>query len=186
MLQDLIKTYEVLKKYIYIINRGDKKTIIIRFKDENFYHLVGLHKINMDRFFPDYIKTKKRKYEYIKKHIHQFDGILQNQIKEKDTLIRRIQTFSKILDLLKGTDKTLLDLKIVPETSQYKGDYGILKIYEKVNCLLCLKVDYETEREIYCVPQSWMADTRIIQITEYKRPIYMENISMIPSKYYNK
>lgn len=83
MLKDIIETFEELKKYVFIVNRGDKKNIIITFNDSNFYHLIGLHKMGIDRFFPDYIKTKSRKYEYIKKNIDKFDGIIKNHIKEE-------------------------------------------------------------------------------------------------------
>lgn len=37
MLQKSIETFEELKKYVFIVNRGSKKPIIIKFKDENFF-----------------------------------------------------------------------------------------------------------------------------------------------------
>ena len=182
LLQDLIDTFEELKKYVFIINRGDKKEIIIRFKNENFYHLTGLHKINIDRFFPNYIKTKSRKYEFIKKNISKFDGIINNHIQQKDTLLYRVKTFPKILDLLKSNKNVILyDLSVVPENSLYNGDFGLLKMYENdINCLLGLKKDIETITSINCAPQSWMANTRVIKLTEFKKPLYMENISIVP------
>ena len=67
LLQDLIDTFEKLKTNVYIIDRGDKGTIIIRFKDNNFFHLVGLHKTNLNLFIPDYITSKAKIYKYIKK-----------------------------------------------------------------------------------------------------------------------
>ena len=186
MLKQAIKTYEELKKYVFIINRGNKKPIIIKFKDENFYHLFGLHKLNdFDRFFPDYIKSQARKYKYMKKKISMFNGIVNNQVKEKDTLIHRFKTFPYILELLKSNNNvTLYDLTMVPPNSLYKGNYGLLKIYEYINCLLGLITNNETENTVFCSPQSWMVNTRVIQLTELKRPLYIENITFIPIDIY--
>ena len=80
MLKELIDTFEELKKYVFIIDRGEKEKIIIKFKDEHFYHLVGLHKIHFDIFLPNYIKTKDKKYKFIKKNIDKYENILKNQI----------------------------------------------------------------------------------------------------------
>lgn len=151
-----------------------------------FFHLIGLHKTNIDMFFPKYIKTKARKYSFIKKNLKKFNGIVENQIKEKNTLTLRIKSFPNILDLLKSNQGiSLFDLKIVPIGSQFKGDFGILKVYENLSCLLALKCDYEADLTINCAPQSWMADRRSIQLTEFKKPIYMENISNVPITAYN-
>ena len=48
MLQNLIDTFEELKKYVFIIDRGSKGNIVIKFNNDNFYHLIGLHKTNID------------------------------------------------------------------------------------------------------------------------------------------
>lgn len=178
MLKDIIETFEELKKYVFIVNRGDKKNIIITFNDSNFYHLIGLHKMGIDRFFPDYIKTKSRKYEYIKKNIDKFDGIIKNHIHEKDTLQYRVKSFPRILDLLRSNQNvSLYDLSIVPKNSLYDGDYGIFKVYEDdISCLLGLKSDIVKEEVIYCAPQSWMADKRSNVLTKNKKPLYMSVI----------
>ena len=52
MLKELIDSFEKLKKNIYVIDRGNLEPIIINFKDEHFYHLIGLHKLNLNMFFP--------------------------------------------------------------------------------------------------------------------------------------
>ena len=44
MLKEVIKTFEELKKYVFIINRDDKESIVIKFENSNFYHLLDLHK----------------------------------------------------------------------------------------------------------------------------------------------
>ena len=67
MLQDLIDTFEELKNYVFVIDRGNREKIIVKFRDEHFYHLVGLHKIHFDSFIPGYIKTRDRQYRFIKK-----------------------------------------------------------------------------------------------------------------------
>ena len=89
MLKELIDTYEELKKYVYIIDRGDKKRIVIKFNNDNFYHLVGLHKINMAMFFPSYIKSASKRYKFMKNNLEKFNGILENQSKEKEELLQR-------------------------------------------------------------------------------------------------
>lgn len=181
ILQELIDTFEELKKYLFVVERGSKGSIIIKFKDENFYHLVGLHKINIDMFFPNYIKSKDKKYKFIKKNIIKFNRILENQLKEKTSLEFRIKTFHNIIDLLKSNDKTILyDLKHVPNGSLYDGDYGLLKIYEKINCLLGLKSEKTDNNIIKCAPQSWMANNRINRLIENKKPIYIKVIVSVP------
>lgn len=186
MLQDLINTFEELKKYVFVIDRGNKGKIIIKFRDEHFYHLIGLHKIHFDTFLPSYIKTKDKQYKYIKKHIDKYNNILQNQIVKKDTLQYRIKTFPNILDLLKDTNTTLYNLKEKVPGSMYDGDYGLLKIYETMYCLLGLKEFEKQNDEIYCAPQSWMVNNRENSLTKFKIPIYMKNISFISVEEYNR
>ena len=52
MLDELIETFEELKKSVFIIDRGTQGIITIRFENKHFYHLVGLHKTNINMFFP--------------------------------------------------------------------------------------------------------------------------------------
>ena len=182
MIERLIETFEELKKYIFIVNRKDKGFIYIRFQNERFYHLVGLHKIkNFDNYFPTYMKSKDKRYKYIKKNIEKFNNILENQSKEKDTFKLRMVTFNNVLDILKGFNTSLYSLKSKNAFSLYNGDYGLVKIYEKdICCLLGLKIENKEESRIYCVPNSWMASRRINQLVEFKRPLYIENISAVP------
>lgn len=186
MAQELIDTFEELKKYVFIINRGSNKPIIIKFNNDNFYHLVGLHKINIDTFFPTYIKSKDKKYKYIKKNIKKFEGILNNHVKEKDSLEFRIKTFRNILNLLKNNDNTILfNLKQKVAGSIYNGDFGLFKTFEDMYCLFGLKEENENENYIYCAPQSWMAGNRTNRLIQGKKPIYMENISFVPISAFN-
>ena len=189
MLQELINTFEELKKYVFVINRGKQKNIIIRFNNDNFYHLVGLHKINIDMFFPNYIKSKDKKYKYIKKHVDKFEKILVNQIQEKNSLILRITTFHNILDLLKGNSTTLYNLKQIVPGSMYRGDYGLSKMYfeddENICCLLGLKCNNENGEFINCAPQSWMASTRINKIINGKRATFIDTIVAVQSELFN-
>ena len=180
MLQELINTFEELKKYVFIIDRGNKGKIILKFKDEYFYHLVGLHKINFNVFLPNYIKTKEKQYKYIKNNIKKYDNILQNQILEKNTLTNRINTFHKILDLLLNSENTFLyNLKERVPESMYNGDFGLLKTYETLYCLLGLKITDISDNLIHCVPQSWMVSNRETIMTKYKVPIYLKEIQVI-------
>lgn len=56
ILQELIDTFEKLKQNIYLIQRGDKPSLLLKFEDNNFFHLVGLHKTNIDLFMPNIIR----------------------------------------------------------------------------------------------------------------------------------
>lgn len=186
MLQQLIDTFEELKKFVFIIDRGNKGKIIIKFNNDNFYHLVGLHKTNINIFFPDYIKSMDKRYKYIKKNVNKFNNILMNQIKEKDSLELRISTFHHILELLKGIDSPILyDLKQKTPGSMYNGDFGLMKIYEQIYCLFGLKSESKIDNVINCAPQSWMASNRVNRIIEGKKPIYMERIYVVPLELYN-
>lgn len=186
LLQELIDTFEELKKYVYIVDRGNKGRLIIKFNNDNFYHLVGLHKTNIDMFFPSCIKSKDKKYKYLKSHVEKFNNILLNQIQEKTSLQYRINTFVNIIDLLRSNENTTLyNLKNVTKDSLYNGDYGLLKIYEEIYCLFGLKCEYEKNDNYYCAPQSWMASNRINKLIENKVPIYMSNIASIPIYLYN-
>lgn len=186
MLQELIDTFEFLKSFVFIIDRGQKGRIIIKFNDSHFYHLIGLHKINFDIFLPNYIKARDKQYKYIKKNVDKYDNILTNQIAKKDTLKYRINTFHNLPDLLQGNNTTLYNLKQKVPGSLYDGDYGILKIYETLYCLLGLKEFGKNESDIYCAPQSWMANNRENSITKYKIPIYMNKIEAIPLEQFDK
>ena len=187
MLRELIDAFEELKNYVFIINRGDKKAIIIKFNNDNFYHLVGLHKTNIDLYFPKEIKSKNKKYKYIKSHIEKFNNVLENEIKEKDVIKYRVETFSKILNLLTENNNTILySLKEAIPDNLYKGDFGLFKIYEQIFCLLGLKINIESEKAIICAPQSWMASKRPNRLVENKRPIYMEKIIAISSDLYDE
>lgn len=186
MLQNLIDTFEELKKYVFIIDRGSKGNIVIKFNNDNFYHLVGLHKTNIHLFFPSYIKSMDKRYKYLKKNVNKFNNILTNQISEKDTLESRIKTFPFLLKLLKDCDNPILyNLKQKTPGSLYEGDFGLLKIYEQIYCLFCLKSENKVDNIIYCAPQSWMASNRINRLIEGKKPIYMEKIYAVPLALYS-
>ena len=188
MVEKLIDSFEELKKYIFVITRKNKPDIVVRFKNDNFYHLVGLHKIkNFDNYFPSKIIAKDKKYKYIKKNPEKFNNILKNQIKEKDLLKLRIETFPNIIDLMKGNDTNLYNLKTKTVGSLYNGDYGLKKMYDhNVCCLLGLQVTDKSKNNINCFPNSWMANKNNNNLVKCKRPIYMENIVAVQIEYYNK
>lgn len=188
MLQELIDTFEELKKYVFLIDRGTNGIIIVKFNNDNFYHLVGLHKTNINMFFPQYIKTQDKKYKHMKKNVKKFDNILQNQIKDKNSLEMRINTFCKIKDLLNNSNSTTLyNLKEKIPGSVYNGDYGLMKMYEEdICCLLGLKKENENDNTIHCAPQSWMASNRGNRLIDFKRPIFMKAISVIPANMYTE
>lgn len=188
MVEQLINDFEELKKYIFIITRKDKKSIIIKFRNENFYHLVGLHKIkNFDNYFPTNMKSKDKRYKYIKKNPQKFNNILKNQLQEKDLLKLRIATFSNVANMLRSQDISLYNLKPKLKDSLYDGDYGLMKTYENdLCCLLGLKIDDENEKVIKCIPNSWMASRRINKLVEFKRPIYIESTIALQIELYDE
>lgn len=186
ILQDLINTYEQLKKNIYIIKRGEKNPIIVKFENDNFFHLVGLHKTNINLFIPKYITTKTKKYKYIKKNVKKFNNILISESKDNISLTNRINTFNRIIDLLKGANTTLYNLQPKMAGSLYNGDYGLLKIYEDVNCLLGLVISDFDDKTINCSPQSWMASTKVNHLIEFKKPIFMYEIIEIPVEMFDE
>ena len=183
MLKEIIDIYEELKKNVYIIDRGNDDPIIIRFNNENFYHLIGLHKINLDIYFPKYMNSKAKRYKHMKKNIEKYDNIIKNQIKDKDSLELRIKSFINIKNLLDGVNTYLYNLSVKTFESMYDGDYGLLKIFENLYCLLGLKLDESNEKYSY-VPQSWMASRRINRLVENKPPKFYSKILVIPNNLY--
>ncbi len=185
MLQELINTFEALKKYVYIIDRGSYSPIIIKFKDEHFYHLIGLHKTNIDMFFPTKMHSKDKRYKHIKKNIEKYEHIILNQTKDRNSLELRLTTFHQILNLLSGEYNTnLYNLSTKVPGSMYSGDYGLLAILENIYCLLGLRHDANCDGPIY-VPQSWMASKRVNKLTAGKPPMYFKKIIAIPTSIYS-
>ena len=186
MLKDALETYEELKKYIFIINIGNDKNIILRFKNENFYHLLGLHKIKIDNFFPNKIMNKDRIYKHLKANVDKYEKILENLIKEEKRILLRISSFHYILDVLKKDGTTLYKLtNNISNGSLYKGDYGLFKSFDEVSCLFGLIIENIENNIINCNPQSWMPSNRKNKIIEFKRPMFMKEITKIPVKVYN-
>lgn len=185
ILQELIDTYEELKKYVYIIKRGNNTSIILKFNDSNFFHLVGLHKTHLNMFIPEYISSKAKKYKYIKKNVKKFNNILLSEIKDNETLNNRIHSFYRIIDLLKDSKTSLYNLQPKLKGSLYDGDFGLLRIYEDINCLLGLVINDANGITISCSPQSWMASKKVNYLIEYRHPIYSEEIISIPSELFN-
>ena len=150
--------------------------------------MIGLHYTNIEMFIPEYIKTKEKKYKFIKKNVKKFENILKNQINENDVLESRRKSFPRIMDLLKSKDGiSLYNLKQKKPGSMYDGDYGLLKFFEeKLCCLLGLKLEEETDILIQCAPQSWMASNRTNRLVEGRKLIYIEGISLIPNNLVNK
>ncbi len=187
MLSEAINTFEELKKYVFIIDRGNKQSIIIKFENENFYHLIGLHKTKIDNFLPTKIMSKDKIYKYLKANANQYESILKNLIKEHNRLELRIKSFPYILDLLNGNNTLLFNLKYnIPKGSLYKGDYGLFKIFKDIHCLFGLKINNIANDIINCKPQSWMPNNRKNNIIEFKTPIFMKKIIKVPANLYNK
>lgn len=184
MLYELFETYEELKKYIFIVDRGTKGNIIIKFKNENFFHLVGLQHTNILMFIPNHIKTKDKQYKYLRKHIDKYNKIIENQIIEKYSLQMRMETFSCIKDLLKGEKTFLYDTREKNAGALFDGEFGLFKVYEEIHCFLGLKKNDEINSNVYCVPQTWISDRKAYKKVIGKKPLYINSISKIDKEIY--
>lgn len=192
MIQELVDTFEELKKYDYLIDMGDKGFIIIKFKNEHFYHLAGFHKLNLDIYFPQKCISKDKKYKYIKSHTEKFENILKNQIKENQLLKQRITTFKYIPSIFDEKHTILYNLREKNNPmSLYDGDFGLMRVFqiesnannmEDIYCLLGLKNRGLLETTYNCVPQSWMADRRPNSLVQYKKPLYIKMLAKLPLK----
>lgn len=188
-LNKIIETFEQLKKYVFIIEIGQDKKIILKFTNDNFYHLLGLHKMNLEQFFPKHIISKDKRYKYIKKNPDKFQNVIQNQFKRKDLLELRVKTFINILDLLKGEKTSLYNFKIqgkLNSYSNYDGDFALTKTYQyDIFCLLGLKVDTTYNKYLSCIPNSWMASHRINKLVEFRKASYTDKITAVPIELFN-
>lgn len=181
LIENLVDTFEELKKYDFIISFGNNNKIILRFNDDNFYHLVGLHKTNIDLYFPNNMKSKSKKYKYLKSHAKKFNSILQAELNGKTTLMYRIHTFSNIIGLLHDNEKTMLyKMNEKVNGSLYNGDFSLYKLCNKMYCLLGLICERKINNEFFCIPQSWMANNRPNKLVKTTRAIDIKNIEIVP------
>lgn len=192
MIQELIDTFEELKKNKYFIDMGKDGLMLIEFNDENFYHLAGLHKVDLSIYFPKGCISKEKQYKYIKTHTEKFEKVLQNKIKENRLLTQRVKTFKYIPDIFKNVGVNLYNVRENKQTmSLYNGDYALSKTYQELQkngnvkpiyCILGLKNQKSLPKKYLCVPQSWMASDRPNSLIEYKKPLYIGCISPIPTE----
>lgn len=190
MVQELIDTFEELKKYDYLIDMGDRGYMMIKFKNEHFYHLVGFHKLNLEIYLPQKHISKEKLYKYIKNHVEKFENVLNNQINENNLLKQRIETFRHIPSLFEENGTILYNLREKNNPmSLYDGDFGLMKIFQIPNsegivqniyCLLGLKNRGSSTTAYNCAPQSWMADKRPNSLVQYKKPLYIKEICKLP------
>ena len=189
MIQELINTFEELKKYEYFINIGKKGYIIINFENSHFYHLAGFHKLKLDIYFPKKCTSKEKKYKYIKSHPDKFENILKNQLSQNNLVKQRIENFKYIPDLLNGDNTILYSLREKTNPmSLYDGDFALMKIYQLdetnnvdiVYCLLGLKKTMFQNNTYNCAPQSWMVDKRPNNLVQYKKPLYIKEFAKLP------
>lgn len=192
MIQELIDTFEDLKKKKYFIDMGKGGLILIEFNDENFYHLAGLHKVDLSIYFPKGCISKEKQYKYIKTHVNKFEKVLLNKIKENRLLTQRIKTFKYIPDIFKNVGVNLYNVKENKQAmSLYNGDYALSKTYQEIQkngkvksiyCVLGLKNQKSVSKNFLCAPQSWMASDRPNSLIEYKKPLYICAITAIPTE----
>jgi len=144
----------------------------------------------LDVYFPNPNITKDKKYKYIKSHVSKFENVLQNKLRENLLLKYRINTFKNIPDLLSGNSTILYNLQEKNPLSLYDGDFGLMKVYQdedinNIYCLLGIKNKFKNNNTYNCVPQSWMAGKRPNNLVQYKRPLYLHEITRIPNEITN-
>lgn len=96
---------------------GKGGLILIEFNDENFYHLAGLHKVDLSIYFPKGCISKEKQYRYIKTHVNKFEKVLLNKIKENRLLTQRIKTFKYIPDIFKNVGVNLYNVRENKQTN---------------------------------------------------------------------
>jgi hypothetical protein len=131
VLKNCADIYSILLNKKYIITLSNLQVITIVFKEEHFYHLIGLQYLN------DIVYLRKNKKAIFKK-------IMNNEITFKnisnsvfvDQVVERINNFSYIIQLL-STDRII---KFDPKRvySRINADYIMVKNNEGNNLMLFL------------------------------------------------
>lgn len=140
--------------YLYKYTLEDNSEIEIRFHEEHFSHLLGLHK------FKTFKKIKKSS-EIIKKIINDNINIRDIEIAERTTLNNkelrdRITYFPTLKTLLENVDTVLkYDINIIWNS---KIEFSFLLKTDKISILVYLAVKEIKNNKKICVPVSLLVD----------------------------
>ncbi len=140
--------------YIYLYELEDNTKIEIRFHEEYFPHLLGLHKFK--RF-----KKIKKSSEIIKEIINNNVNIRDIETAERKTfdnreLKDRITYFPVLKTILENTDTALkYDINVIWNS---KIEFSFLLKTEKISIIIYLAVKEVNENKKICVPVSLLVD----------------------------
>lgn len=146
---------EYICKYFFKYALKDNTNIIISFEEENFPHLIGLHKIKR-------IKKYKLAKELNKDIMNEKIEFSQLYKSEKNTIDKNFELIDRITYF--GTLRTLLDnasfilkynTNAIPQTSI---KFSFLLNSNKISIIVYLAIKKINENSIICVPVSFLVD----------------------------
>lgn len=156
---DLKLFFEFYKKYIcqylYSYTLEDNKEIVVRFEEDNFSHLLGLHKF---KSIKDYENSKKINEDILKEKITFKELRLneENVILKNGELLDRLTYFPVLRTILENTDTALkYDLNVIWNS---KIEFSFLLKTDKISILVYLAVKEIKNNKKICVPVSLLVD----------------------------
>lgn len=156
---DLKLFFEFYKKYIcqysYSYTLEDNKEIVVRFEEDNFSHLLGLHKF---KSIKDYENSKKINEDILREKITFKELRLneENIIAKNGELLDRLTYFPVLRTLLENVDTALkYDINIIWNS---KIEFSFLLKTDKISILVYLAVKEIKNNKKICVPVSLLVD----------------------------
>ena len=156
---DLKLFFEFYKKYIcqylYSYTLEDNKEIVVRFEEDNFSHLLGLHKF---KSIKDYENSKKINEDILKEKITFKELRLneENVILKNGELLDRLTYFPVLRTLLENVDTALkYNLNVIWNS---KIEFSFLLKTDKISILIYLAVKEIKNNKKICVPVSLLVD----------------------------
>lgn len=146
---------EYICKYFFKYTLENNKNIIISFEEENFPHLIGLHKIKRIKNY----KTAKELNEDIINEKIEFNQLYKSEKKYIDKnleLIDRITYFGTLRTLLNNAEFVFkYDVKAISQTSI---EFSFLLNSTKISVVIYLAIKEVNSKEIIYVPVSFLVD----------------------------
>ena len=140
--------------YLYKYTLEDNTEIEISFSEENFGHLLGLHKLETFKKFKNSFEIKHEILENNKsiKEIEKAERNTLNNIELRD----RLTYFPTLRTLLENTDTALkYDLNVIWNS---KIEFSFLLKTDKISIIVYLAVKEVNENKKICVPVSLLID----------------------------
>lgn len=153
-LKEYLKFYKTeICSFSYKYTLEDNTEIILSFKEENFFHLLGLHKFKKINSYKVSLNINKDIVEnkiILKDLISKEKNILTPELKD------RIVYFPLLKKLLYNTDTALkYDLNIIWNS---KIEFSFLLKTERISVIVYLAVKKISETKKVCIPVSLLVD----------------------------